>query len=92
MQRAIDAAMHIVQCGCMKDLGTYLKEEGASQKAFAEMIGVDPSVVSRFIARTARPGLELAVRIEDATGGAVPARSWVAPLPLPEAHPEQDVA
>lgn len=76
----------------MSDLGKYLKEAGASQKAFAEMIGVDPSVVSRFVARTARPGLDLAVKIEDATGGAVTARSWVAPLPAPDAPSEKDVA
>jgi DNA-binding transcriptional regulator YdaS (Cro superfamily) len=75
----------------MKELGTYLKEVGISQKAFADQLGVDPSVVSRFIARTARPGLELAVKIEDATGGAVPARSWVAPPPVAE-DPEKDVA
>lgn len=70
--------------GAMKDLGTYLKEEGTSQRAFAEMIGADPSVVSRFIARTARPGLDLAVKIEDVTGGAVPARSWVSSHSAPE--------
>ncbi|WP_158589823.1 hypothetical protein [Gemmobacter lutimaris] len=37
------------------------------------------------------PGLELAVKIEDATGGAVPARSWVALPPVAE-DPEKDVA
>ncbi|WP_054304578.1 helix-turn-helix transcriptional regulator [Gemmobacter sp. LW-1] len=75
----------------MKELGTYLKEVGVSQKAFADQLGVDPSVVSRFIARTARPGLELAVKIEDATEGVVTARSWVAPPPVEE-DPEKDVA
>ena len=61
----------------MSDLATYLAETGISQKAFASSIGVDPSVVSRFVKGTAKPGMPLAFRIEDATGGAVSARSWL---------------
>lgn len=61
----------------MKELSEHLRGARISQKAFAAMIGVDPSIVSKLLNGSARPGLELAVRIEDATGGAVPARSWV---------------
>jgi DNA-binding transcriptional regulator YdaS (Cro superfamily) len=68
----------------MKDLATYLAENGISQKAFAALIGADPSVVSRFVSRAAKPGLELAMKIEDATGGAVSARSWLPPSEDPQ--------
>jgi DNA-binding transcriptional regulator YdaS (Cro superfamily) len=68
----------------MKDLATYLAETGISQKAFASSIGVDPSVVSRFVKGTAKPGMPVAFKIEDATGGAVSARSWLPPSEDPQ--------
>lgn len=76
----------------MSDLPEYLTKSGLKQAAFAQRIGVTQATVSKLIARTMLPGLELAVKIEDATGGAVLARSWVAPLPAPDAPPEKDVA
>lgn len=88
---------HCTMCNVpvMKDLATYLRDTKISQKAFASLIDVDPSVVSRFAARSARPGLELAVKIEDATCGQVPARSWVSspePASPPKISPQKDVA
>ena len=44
---------------------------------FADLIGVDQSVLSRFCRGLARPGLDKAVAIERATQGAVPAAYWV---------------
>lgn len=76
----------------MSDLPEYLTKSGLKQAAFAQRIGVTQATVSKLIARTMLPGLELAVKIEDATGGAVKARSWIAPLPTPDAPSEKDVA
>ncbi|GAA6162597.1 hypothetical protein NBRC116590_03010 [Pelagimonas sp. KU-00592-HH] len=61
----------------MTKLAQYLKDSQIRQEDFAEEIGVKQGTVSRFASGRGTPGLELAVAIEDATGGAVPARSWV---------------
>lgn len=79
----------------MSDLPEYLTKTGLKQAAFAQRIGVTQVTVSKLIARTMLPGLELAVRIEDATCGQVPARSWVSPsdpASPPEISPQKDVA
>lgn len=61
----------------MEQLETYLTQNGLKQSQFAELVSLHPSVVSRFIKGEARPSLETAFAIERATGGAVPASSWV---------------
>lgn len=83
----------------MNPLRTYLAAEGVTQVRFAEMIGVQQSMVSRLLKGKARPSLETAVAIERATGGAVPAATWVpetgldgAPAPETEAAPDSQVA
>ena len=58
-------------------LAEYLREEGLSQREFASMAGVDPSIVSRLVRRQMTPRLDLAAKIERLTGGAVRAISWV---------------
>lgn len=63
----------------MLKLVQYLAAQKITQRAFASVIGADPSIVSRLVRGQTKPGLELAVRIERETGGAVPASSWVAP-------------
>lgn len=63
----------------MSDLTDFLRDQGMSQRAFAEMVGVDRSIVSRLARREMRPSLELAFEIERATAGRVPAESWLAP-------------
>jgi transcriptional regulator with XRE-family HTH domain len=70
----------------MSDLKDYLSRAGMKQEAFALRVGVTQATVSKLIARTMTPSLELALKIEDATGGAVSARSW---LPSPETQSEQ---
>lgn len=76
----------------MSNLRTFLVQTRTKQAELAKRVGVSCGYMSELVKGDKTPGLELAVRIEDATGGAVPARSWVAPLPLPESPPQQDVA
>ena len=61
----------------MTELGHFLRGRGISQKDFSAQLGVDQSVMSRFVNGQARPGLDLAVKIERVTGGAVPVETWV---------------
>jgi plasmid maintenance system antidote protein VapI len=71
----------------MKNLHTYLAEQRITQAGFAAKIGVTQATVSKLIAGTTKPGLDLAVRIERMTDGAVPVDTWVGP-----ATTEEDVA
>lgn len=61
------------------DLKTYLKGTGESQTDFATRVGTTVPTVSRIVAGTLRPALDLAHRIEVATGGDVPTETWVRP-------------
>ena len=61
----------------MNKLALYLTEYRIRQVDFASRIGATQSTVSRLVSGTATPSLDLAVRIERATGGAVPATSWI---------------
>ncbi len=63
----------------MSTLTEYLEAMSISQKAFADLVGVDRSIISRLSRREMRPSLELAFAIERATGGAVAANSWLTP-------------
>lgn len=69
------------QVGAMADpvrlLRAFLKKSGMSQAAFAAAAKVPQSVISRALSNRRTPGLTSAFRIEDATGGAVPAKAWV---------------
>ena len=61
----------------MKTITEHLAETNQTRRAFADEIGIHESVLSRFINGKAKPSLTTAVAIERATGGAVPASSWV---------------
>lgn len=61
----------------MNQFATYVRDAGLSQKAMADTLGVDPSIISRLAAGKMKPGLDLAVAIERATNGKVTAVSWV---------------
>ena len=61
----------------MEQLSRYLKDNCIRQSEFAETVGVTQGVVSRLASGTSKPSLDLAVRIDKATGGAVPVHSWV---------------
>jgi transcriptional regulator with XRE-family HTH domain len=61
----------------MKTLAQYLAEKGRGTAAqLARDTGLSESQVMR-LARGGRPFADTAIKIEDATGGAVPVRSWV---------------
>lgn len=57
-------------------LAAYLTEKKLTHEAFAARAGVPGPQVSLWLSGHRRPGLENAFRIQDATGGAVPASSW----------------
>lgn len=61
----------------MEQLATYLAQTGEPQWRFAARVNVKQSMVSRIAKGKAKPGLDLAVRIERATDGAVPVEVWV---------------
>lgn len=61
----------------MVNLRTYRKSQGLSQKDMAVALGVTQSMISKIENGDVRPGPSLMFEIEDATKGAVPARSWV---------------
>lgn len=72
-------------------LHSYLQRSGISQRKFAELVGVDDSVISRFARDLAKPGLDVAVRIERISFGEVPASSWV-PEDAIAPNPNEDAA
>lgn len=63
----------------MEKLASYLERTGKTQGEFAKMIGVDQSVVSRYLNEKdpVRPTYERAALIEKVTKGAVPITAWV---------------
>lgn len=69
--------MHYVHHDAMSKLKSYLTLKRMSQRAFAARIGVDPSIISRLTRGEMTPSLQLAVEIEAATKGFIPAKSWV---------------
>lgn len=61
----------------MTNLATYLQTSGRRQADFAKDIGVGQPMVSKLVTNAVTPSLEVAVAIERATDGAVPAASWI---------------
>ena len=59
-------------------LGDFIKRSGETQTAWAERLGIGRGYLSDLLASKKLPSLALASRIERATGGAVPASSWIA--------------
>lgn len=57
-------------------LSEYLNETGTSQRSFAEAVGASPSYINEIVNGLKIPGTLLAVRIEEVSGGRVPARVW----------------
>ncbi|MCR9236181.1 MAG: helix-turn-helix domain-containing protein [Alphaproteobacteria bacterium] len=52
----------------------------------SRQLGVSQAYLSQLLSGQRRPSLELAVRIEQMTGGTVPASSWVDDPAIGEAH------
>lgn len=68
----------------MSTLARYRAEKGETQAGFAARLGITQGFVSQLEKGRARPSLELAKRIEDATNGAVQMNSWFDALPSSE--------
>ena len=67
----------------MNHLRSYITLRCIKQSDFAAVLGITQSMVSRLITGATTPSLDLAVRIERVTDGAVPASAWI---PLPSAE------
>ena len=61
----------------MASISQYLEAASLTQAAFAQQLGVTQGTVSKWKAGEKRPGLDMALKIEAATSGAVPVASWV---------------
>lgn len=55
----------------------FITTSGETRSAWAARLGISRSYLSDILNGNRKPGLELAVRIERATGGEVPAAIWV---------------
>jgi DNA-binding XRE family transcriptional regulator len=60
----------------MSTLREYLEKAKITQKDFADIIEVKQATVSRLASQAMLPSLNLALRIELATGGKVPVSEW----------------
>jgi hypothetical protein len=74
-KNALDEYYFSLILRCMEHLQTYLKTHKA--KPLAEAVGISQSYLSDMKKGNRSPSLRVAVAIEDATDGAVPARSWL---------------
>lgn len=66
-------------------LAKHLKAKRQTQAEFVEAHGLSSSLLSMWLSRKRRPGLESAVALEKATEGAVPVASWL----LKRRHPRK---
>jgi len=72
-------------------LHEFIKSSGETQAKWAGRLGISRAYLSMLTSGQKTPGLDLAVRIERATGGAVTAASWV-PEMSPDAIAEEGEA
>jgi DNA-binding XRE family transcriptional regulator len=63
--------------GAMTKLNQYLHDARISPATLAEKVGATRQRIWELSKGKGLPRVDLAFAIEDATGGAVPARSWV---------------
>lgn len=78
----------VCQHSGMEKLQHYLDATGTRQSAMAALLGISRGYMSQMVTGLKLPSLDLAVRIERATGGAVPASSWI-PAPTPAPTPDK---
>jgi transcriptional regulator with XRE-family HTH domain len=57
-------------------LAAYLRRRNLTHEAFARQAGIPTPSVSYWLAGLRRPNLDTAFKVERATDGAIPARSW----------------
>jgi DNA-binding transcriptional regulator YdaS (Cro superfamily) len=60
----------------MKTLAQHLEDTKTGQNEFARVLGVHPSLLSRYIAEKVDIPLDVAVKVRDATDGDVPLTAW----------------
>lgn len=60
----------------MKTLAQHLKDTGIGQNEFARAADIHPSLLSRYIQGRVDIPLDAAIRVRDATSGAVPLEAW----------------
>jgi transcriptional regulator with XRE-family HTH domain len=58
-------------------LGVWVDERGWTRQRLADELGITLASAARLCSDARRPSLEMAVKIEDLTKGAVPVRYWV---------------
>jgi len=61
----------------MEQITAYLKETKRTKADMARELGVSKSYMTELCSGEKTPGLQLALRIQAATGGLVPATSWL---------------
>lgn len=59
-----------------EQLKAYIDQQGLTPGGFARALGYDRANFHRIINGTLRPSIDLAHRIDEHTGGAVPMRIW----------------
>ena len=60
----------------MDKLKAYMAHKGLTGEAFAELVGVAPSTISRILKNHQLPKVDLALRIQAVTRGKVSVRAW----------------
>jgi len=73
------------------NLADFIATSGKKRESIADSLDISRSYLSLLESGTKRPSLDLAVRIERLTDGAVPATSWV-PSPATTPTREDDAA
>jgi transcriptional regulator with XRE-family HTH domain len=58
-------------------LGDWVDEHGWTRQRLADELGITLVSAARLCSGSRRPSLEMAVKIEDLTEGAVPVRYWI---------------
>lgn len=83
--------LFLVRKNSVMRLADYLKEEGLTLKAFATRVPTTEATVSRIAARKLWPSLQMAARIEDASGGKVTMRELLKDLAAAQSEREEAV-
>lgn len=67
----------------------FIAKSGETRSAWADRLGISKSFLSELLNGNRTPSLDLAVRIERMTDGAIPASCWIPePAPTPDQKDE----
>jgi transcriptional regulator with XRE-family HTH domain len=70
----------------------FIRNSGETRSAWAERLGISKSFLSDLLNQNRLPSLDLAVRIERATGGVVLASGWIKDPANPPTPDKKDAA